>query len=999
MLLSAAWAANGLGATFLAEGYTLRVWQTDDGLPQNLVTSAVQTRDGYLWFGTQSGLARFDGERFEVFSSGNTPHFPDRRVSSLFEDEEGTLWIGHDSGAVTRRREGRFDLVEPALGNEDERVIGIGADEEGRIWAMHVGGAVASLEDGSRLPSLIEPEYPGIMDWSADADGNLWVAENGVAARLADGKLAPVALENPASDNYVFGVAASAEGGAWILCDDRVRKWKDGRWTEDRGACPWPSRSPLQCLELRDGTLAVGTIQHGLYLIFGDGRPPARFDSGNGLPQNWVRFVYEDREGNLWAGAGSAGLVSLHPTAFSVLNPSDRWEGRSVMAVAPGRDGSLWIGTDGAGLFRELSPDPARFRAEEGLENQYIQAVTETYAGELWVGNNWWGGPYRLVEGRFVRPASVDPAWPPAVALLAIPDSDALLVGNRDGLLELDGERASWLIKPPHGSAGDVTAIVVDGEGAIWCGFAQGGLARLSEGTVRIFRAEDGLASPAVQCLLADDDGALWIGMADKGLARFKDGKFANVSMEQGLLDDAVCYLLEDDFGHIWISTYHGIQRVAKAELNACADGEIPSLLGQVYDRTDGLPIIEFVGGRQGAACKTSDGRLWFASSKGVACVDPARIATNPLPPPVVVESLLVDGKRAPLASGEAPERLRPDHQRIEIRYAGLSYVAPSKVRFKYRLDGLDKDWIDVGAKRSAFYSHLPPGSYRFRVIACNNDGVWNSEGASLAFSVAPFFWQTWWFVGACLLVALAVVAWSARYFTRLRMQRRIEDMERRHAVERERARIAQDIHDDVGASLSRIAMLSQPTRSLLAEPERAAAVLSGIYNTARNVTRALDEIVWAVNPRHDTLDSLVDYMGKFAQEFLSSANLRCRLDLPVEVPAWPLSAEVRHNLFLAFKEALNNVVKHASATEARIHFGVGRGSFILSVKDNGRGFAASSASERAPDRAGSGNGLENMKSRLRRIGGRCEIAAEPNGGASVTFIVDVAGQGASTSG
>jgi signal transduction histidine kinase len=611
-----------------------------------------------------------------------------------------------------------------------------------------------------------------------------------------------------------------------------------------------------------------------------------------------------------------------------------------------------------------------------------------TPAGDVWATNYWWGGPYRLENGRFIRPAGVDPKWGPAFALVPVPGTDELLVGNREGLLRLKGDQATWLVRSPGGYGDDVCAIAVDRDGAIWCGFAQGGLARIVGGNVTFYRQAEGLGSNSVQCLLADDDGTLWIGTADGGLMRLKDGKFSQLGAKQGLADTTICHILDDGLGYFWMSTHHGIQRVAKSELNRCADGAIPAFPSQIYDRSDGLPIVEFLGGRQSSACKSGDGRLWFASSAGLVSVDPARIRPNPDPPPVMMESFVVDGHVVPAQSPQVADALPPDHERLEFRFSGLSFAAPNKVLFKYRLEGIDKTWIDSGSKRTAFYSRLPAGGYRFRVIACNNDGLWNTAGASLAFVIAPFFWQTWWFLGSCILATLFAVAFLVRIITRRRLQRRIEQMERQHEIERERARIAQDIHDDVGASLSRIAMLSQPARRDLAEPERTAAMLSRIYTTAREVTRSLDEIVWAVDPRHDTLDSLVDYMGRFAQDFLATANVRCRLDLPVEVPAWPLTAETRHNLFLAFKEALNNAVKHAAATEARISFSLRPDSFVLIVKDNGRGFDPALVKATDSSRIGGGNGLTNMNRRLTRIGGRCEITSDRDTGTSVSLIV-----------
>lgn len=982
---------NAFGTAFLAEGYAVRVWQTDDGLPENMVTCAVQTRDGYLWFGTYSGLTRFDGERFQALDSVSTSSLPDRRVTRLFEDAQGSLWIGHDSGIVSRYRDGRLEQLPLPSGRIGDKIIGLGSDEHGRLWAMREGGMVDCADDGTRISTLVGGgEHPAVMSFSSGPRGSIWVSENGQAARLVDGRLAVAALPLPKSNNYVQCVAAAADGGVWIICDGRIRKWRNDQWVEDRGEYPWPEGIVACGLELRDGTLAIGNIQSGLYLVYRDGRRPAHFDRNNGLPQNWVRFLYEDREGNLWAGAGSTGLVSIHATAFSVLSLPEETHGCSALSVAAAADGSLWIGTDGANLYHYAEGQWDRYGPEKGLANWYIPSVAVGPDGEVWASDFWWGGPYRLENGRFNRPPGIEENSNPVYALLPL-GGGGLLVGNRDGLRHWQDGRSTWLARAPEPSAPEVCAIARDRAGAIWCGFAHGGLARVLNGQVTLFRRSDGLASDAVSSLCIDNEGTLWVGTANHGLSRFKDGRFANLGREQGLADNSICAMLDDGRGYLWLSTHHGLQRIAKTELNRCLDGAGAMLSSQVYDRNDGLPIIEFTGGFQTVASKAPDGRLWFASGKGVVSVDPARIAANPIPPPVVIDSMWTDGQRETATTGRLARRLPPDHERIEFRFSGLSFVAPSKVLFKYRLDGIDRDWIDAGAKRNAFYSRLPAGTYRLRVMACNNDGLWNTAGATLAFTVTPFFWQTGWFISLCALAAVGAVAGLARAVTRRRMQRQIEAMERQHEIERERARIAQDIHDDVGASLSRIAMLSQPARSDLAEPERAAAMLSRIYATAREVTRALDEIVWAVDPRHDTLDSLVDYMGKFAQNFLAAARLRCRLDLPVDVPAWPLTAEIRHNLFLAFKEALNNAAKHAAASEVRIALRVDSDSFVIAVKDNGAGFAPG----RPPagsDRIASGHGLSNMQARLARIGGRCEISGEPGSGTSVSFIVSTAG-------
>ncbi len=978
----------GLAATLPVEGYSLRVWQTEDGLPQNAVPCATQTRDGYMWIATFGGLARFDGDQFEVFDPANSPELQDGRVVSLFEDDQDTLWIGHESGAITHYRDDRFESFELPSEGSHKGMRAIGSDEQGHLWVLRDSGALDSL-DGTHVDTLVGQNNPGILCWTRSSRGTVWLVEEHEAARLVDGKLVPLTFDEPSRNESVLWLAAARDGGVWVLRENGAREWKDGRWTEERHGDPWREGSISCGLELQDGTLAIGTADSGLQLIFGDGRPPVHFDRSNGLPQDWVRFLYEDREGNLWFGVGSAGLAAIHTSAFSVVRPPDQWQGSTVLSVAPGHDGALWVGTEGAGLYHVSAGTWTRYAGAEGLGNPYIWAVTEDLRGHVWAGT-WTGGPYRLDHGRFVAPGQAELAVGAVLALCADPKTGGLFVGGRDGLLLLQDDHAEWLIRATDDFSASVSAVVRDQQGDLWVGFTQEGLARLTDGKLSRFRQKDGLPGNAVQCLLPDVDGSLWIGTADNGLSRLKNGRFANMGAAQGLTSNAVCQILDDGLGFFWLSTRHGIQRVAKDELNRCADQEIPVFSSEVYDRSDGLPTIEFTGGLQAAGCKTTDGRLWFPSSKGLVAVDPARIQSNPVRPPVVLEALLVDGKTMPLSAGADPLRLPPDHQRLEFRYSGLSFVAPGKVQCRYRLDGLDKVWVDAGTKRSAFYSHLPAGKYRFRVIACNNDGLWNTEGAAIAFAVAPFFWQTWWFLSSCALFVLSAVALFARSLTRRRLHRRLEQLERRYAVERERARIAQDIHDDIGTTVSRIAMLSQPTRRELDQPHQPDVVLSRIYSSAREVTRSLDEIVWAIDPRHDTLDSLTGYMGTFAQDLLGGADIRCRLDLPVDVPAWPLTAEIRHNLFLAFKEALTNVLKHAAATEVRVSLHVRPASFVLKIEDNGRGFAPDRPGRPAPGRIISGNGLPNMTRRLASIGGRCEISGETNQGTSVSLIVEI---------
>ena len=371
--------------------------------------------------------------------------------------------------------------------------------------------------------------------------------------------------------------------------------------------------------------------------------------------------------------------------------------------------------------------------------------------------------------------------------------------------------------------------------------------------------------------------------------------------------------------------------------------------------------------------------------------VDPTGVRINSRPPPVLFEGMSVDGQEFADGNSGAPPRIPPGRHWFEFQYTGLSFVAPEKVRFKYRLAGFDPDWVFAGTKRVASYNFLPAGPYSFQVVACNNDSIWNETGASFGFEVLPYFWQTTWFRLLTLAVLLAASGGLVWFDTRRRMRRKLERAERQRDIERERSRIAQDIHDDLGAQLTRITMMSEWARGDLRDPARVAVGLRQIYDTAQQLTRSMDEIVWAVNPRHDNLESLGGYLEKFAQDWLATAGIRCRLDLPVQYPEWWLTSELRHNLFLACKEALHNVVKHSAAAEVHIRLQVQRGAFSLEIEDNGRGFPVAGGAPNhgsTPGRFSSGNGLENMARRLAAIGGTCEVQSASGSGTKVVLTV-----------
>ena len=981
-LLGLVWPGAARAVTTVNQGgHMIRSWQTEDGLPQNTVLAITQTRDGYLWVGTLAGLARFDGLHFQTFDVANTPSLRDERITALYEDTRGTLWIGHESGDVTCYRDGRFAAFSQGA-NTSEQVYAITEDDHGAVWLFRQNGVLErAVQSGATTPRSSDSSNK-MLALTRSHTGAIWIRVEGDAAELKEGTVRPINFGPARFTGYVRGIAAANDGDLWVVRDQRIRKWSKGRWKDDRGA--WGNSDISTMRELRNGVLAIGTMDSGFHLVYPDGRR-LTFDYNHGSIQNWVRWLYEDREGNLWVAGGSGGLAMVRPTAFGVLNAPDNWQGRTVLSVVPGQDGALWVGTEGAGVYRYREGDWMHYGEAEGFTNPYIWSMAVDGAGQVWAGT-WNGSLHRLEGGRFVRAAELDPIGSPIMALHFDAANNSLWAGTRNGLLQYRDGQKSWHLREAGSKSPTIVyAMARDARDTMWLALAEDGVGRLSANETKIFRRSNGSPADSAQCLLADGD-TIWIGTQHSGLSRLKDGRMVSISVEQGLASRVICHIEDDGLGYLWLSTHHGIVRVAKHELNRCADGEITTVASQTFDKDDGLPTLEYSGGLQAAGCQTSDGRIWFTSNKGLVSVNPGSLPFNSLEPPVVVESMWVDGRKLDRGGAARFElRLPPAHQRIEFRFTALSLSAPSKVLFKYRLEGLDQGWIEAGDKRTAFYSHLAPGEYRFKVIACNNDGVWNTAGDSLPFTVAPFYWQTWWFRSLVVLLAVASVGLIVRYETRRRMQHRLDELEYERGIERERSRIAQDIHDDIGTSLTRITMLSQSVQTQMGQPD--AGVLERIHDTALEVTHTLDEIVWAVNPRHDTLDSLVNYISRLAQETLADAGIACRIDLPMNLPPWPIKAQARHNLLLAFKEVLNNILKHARATEVHVGLVVREAAFVITVQDNGP-CNGRSAGVAASDRALGGNGLENIRRRLAQIGGSCEMHAAPGQGWCVVFTI-----------
>jgi signal transduction histidine kinase/streptogramin lyase len=742
-------------------------------------------------------------------------------------------------------------------------------------------------------------------------------------------------------------------------------------------------------LEDRSGHFWLGTSDHGLFRFDTNGTV-LQFTRKDGLSSDSVRVVFEDSEGNIWVGTEGGGLSRLHLPLFGVYGSDQGLPAESVTGLSEGPDHRLWVGTYGFGLKSLAAEGGAAVRDEPATARFHILTALADRQGDIWLGTGP-GGVYRCQSGTLTR-LQAFPTNGPIVRSLFEDSKGGIWFGRRNvnTLVRIQDGNPTLMRLPESLGVVDVRVIVEDAEGAHWIGTDGTGLLRWKNERFTRFTRENGLSSDYIWSLHPEPNGGLWIGTYGGGLTRLKDGRAAICSTRHGLTDDVICSIIDDGRGQFWFSSHQGIFRASTKELNRFADGALEHIQCIAYSRSDGLPVLECKGGFQPAACRTQDGKLWFPTIRGLVVVDPGDLSTNTVAPPVHIEDILLDGKVLDTALWQTEEvsgkpgagtpvqlKIPSRSRRLAIRYTGLSFSTPEKVRFRHKLDGVDADWVETGGQRLASYDRLPHGTYTFRVQACNREGVWSAQSACIAFLLPPALWQTWWFEGLSFLTFGGGVGWGVGHILRRRHRRHLRLVERLHSLERERVRVARDIHDDLGTSLTAIgfwgAWAARDSKTL---PEAQEQLLS-IADRTRELGRKLDETVWAVSPKNDSSGRLATYLCRYVEEFLEPRNIRCRLHVAPELPEVEFTTETRHSILLVVKEAVNNAAKHAKATELTLRVAADQGMMVIEISDNGEGFAPETVAQK-------GNGLHNMAARMAELGGQFEVRTQSGKGTTI---------------
>ncbi len=940
----------------VSNDYVLRAWELEDGMPDHHVSSITRTDDGYLWLTTFSGLLRFDGVRFQLMGKREVPGLPSPWVSPVFAASDGSLWLGLDQGGMARRdHQGAVRPILPvqprptsaswssSFAEDGAGDVWFGSGTEARVFRVNEG-VVTSYAEAEGVPP------GGRVLVCSSGEGTIWCCTSAGIARF-DGK-AFVAVEDTGPGEKQ--IATRAAGGVWAISGTRVLAYADDGAVSAALHVEVPNATNC-LLEDRDGGLWMGTRSAGL------------FHFRNGTLQRVPTFMgaisalAEDDQGMLWVGTWGGGLNRLTPRRFFLHGPElAGMDDPGLVSLAADGDGKLWwVNKYGVPAVQENTRGD-RFEVPPGWQSRDpARVVIADPTGGVWIGTS--TGLLRWKDGVL----SAEPAHAEVRALLADPQGGLWVATARDGVLRRgpDGyERFS-----ENSGEMDVRALAKDASGRIWFGTRDG----------RVFFSKDGRQTPValpdseldwiVRFIVPDGDD-VWIGTLLGGLYRWRDGEAVRLPTDPGLPLAEIRSLFiqpveegapaDDEF---WIGTAQGLFSTTRREIERRLAGEEPEIAAEHHGSNEGVPNLEFALAGQGGVVKTADGHLWFATNGGLLEARPAAREPSGGPRKVLIEDVRLDKSIGNRNRTDALE-LPPDPGLLRIRYTLPDLAAPEKVRFRYRLgNGNSGDWNMVGADREATFTELGPGHYRFEVAAARGSDPWQPETATLDFTVRPMWWQTLYFKIA-LLLALAAAVWR---IVMLKARAKIRRLRQERAVERERTRIARDMHDELGAQLTHIAATSRVGQ--LDEPAAAPAHFHDIANIARRTVDTLDEIVWAVNPRYDSLAGTVEYLGKYALRFISSTECECELDLPQDIPDLPLAADVRHHLLLVVKEALNNAVKHSRGHRIALHVAIVGGALEVVIEDNGTGFSE--------DSAGPGSdGLRNIRERVAAIGGSVDF-------------------------
>jgi len=970
--------------------YAHFAWKNSDGFAKGSITSIAQTPDGYLWLGTDFGLLRFDGFRPVPWTPPAGERLPSDNILALLVSRDGTLWIGTTAGLVSWK-DGKLTRFAELDGTFVDALL---QDREGTIWVAGANtptgylcavraGVLKCDSQAGRFASGVHSLYENRGDLWLGTSDSLWRWDPGPPQRFP---LPDIAHDLIEADN----------GALWIATGEGIQQFADGKIQANPLAGLNPSH-PFRFLRDRDGGLWIGTVR-GLFHLY-RGRID-RFASSDGLSHDGVSSLFEDREGNIWVGTED-GLDRFHEFAVSTLTAKQGLSGAHVGAIVADGDGNVWLGgSEGLDRWRNgqmtvyrsggaspsgagaLRPDVREIVAG-GLPAGLPESLFRDDRGRVWVTTD--HGIAYYEEDGFVP---VRPGPNLMVHSVALDGAGGLWINDQNlGLLHAIDSKWMGPIPWVRLGSGDLapTMVADPRQGGLWLGFFRGGVSYFQDGAIRTsYQAADGLAAGRVYDLRLDGNGALWVA-ADGGVSRIQNGRIATLTQANGLPSDVSQWTMEDDSGALWLNTPSGLVSIARPEWEAWGADPRRRVRVRVFDSSDGVRSYAVIGGFTPHVAKLTDGTLWFANVGGVGIIDPRHIPFNNLPPPVSIEQIVANGKSYPAESGTL--RLPKLIHDLQIDYTALSFVAPEKNRFRYKLEGHDAEWIEAGTRRQAFYNDLGPRSYRFRVQACNNSGVWNEAGDTLEFSIAPAYYQTTWFRALCVAAFVALLA--ALYWLRLQQVARHFNIRLEERVG-ERTRIARDLHDTLLQSFQGVLLKFHAVTYLIPDRPEAQKKLDAAIEEARQAIAEGRDAVQGLRSSAVITEDIARAVTTFGEGLVAGADGHHVPLFQVHVEGAPrdLAPVVRDEIYRIAGEGLRNAFHHSGARRIEVDIHYDKRQLCLRVRDDGKGIDRHVLD--AGSRAGH-HGLPGMQERAALVGGKLTVWSELNSGTEIELTISAA--------
>ena len=760
--------------------FTHEVWQTENGLPQNSINCIVQTPDGYLWMGTQEGIVRFDGVQFTVFDKRNTSQIKNNYISALYVDRDGKLWIGTYDGGLITYSNNAFRAIVGIKKFENSHISTIFEDRAGGLWIAVRGRGVLRIDTVRHLSFDTTNGLLNNEAWAfaEDAKNRIWIATEGGVSIYDKGVFRSITTKQGLLSNNINTLTPAPNNRMWLGTNQGVMRvpididdsTQFEKFTVNSGL---PHRIVYSTFLDTKGQLWIGT-RNGIALW--NKGTISSFTVKDGLSYDHVVSIFVDREENVWIGTDGGGLNVLRDGLFTTFTIKEGLPSNVIWTLFEDSEHQLWIGTDKglACMNDERTKILSTFTKKEGLYDNEIYSVAVDQRGVVWIATV--NGLNIIEQGKVKKIEPLSLTYNQIIAHVFADSRNRVWVATTgNGLLQFVNGTLSKQFGEKEGLASTyINAVAEDRQGNIWVGTDGGGTSVINDSGIVTYSTANGLSSNFVHTIYHDENSGAWIGTFGGGVNRIKDGVVSSITTAEGLFDDALFQILKDDYGRMWFTSNKGIFHVSFDELNECADGRTSQVHSITYGTEDGLKSVECNGGVQPAGWKAHDGSLWFPTSGGVAMIHPRNIATNQQPPSVVIEEMIVDNNHIDLAHDIT---VAPGSERLEFRFTGLSFVNPKKVRFKVKLEGYDKVWDDVGIRRAAYYTHIPPGTYTFRVIAANSDGIWNETGAAVTFTHGAYFYETNIFYVS--IGVLLLLAWYSSYKYRIRtIERRQRELE-----------------------------------------------------------------------------------------------------------------------------------------------------------------------------------------------------------------------------